>query len=49
MSPKGLVVLVVCVEQEHFELAFPELDPTWLSTDSASDQILLLRRAQLAE
>lgn len=49
MAPKGLLVLEVGHEQEHFEQAFPELDPTWLSTDSASDQILLLRRAQLAE
>ncbi|HEX2519935.1 MAG TPA: HemK family protein methyltransferase, partial [Castellaniella sp.] len=49
MAPKGLLVLEVGNEQEHFEQAFPELEPTWLSTDSASDQILLLRRAQLVE
>ncbi|CAM5192964.1 Ribosomal protein uL3 glutamine methyltransferase OS=Castellaniella defragrans OX=75697 GN=prmB PE=3 SV=1 [Castellaniella defragrans] len=49
MAPKGLLVLEVGHEQEHFEQAFPELEPIWLSTDTATNQILLLRRAQLAE
>ncbi len=49
MAPKGLLVMEVGYGAEQFDEAFPELEPTWLSTDSASDQIVLLRRAQLAE
>ncbi|MFT0531426.1 50S ribosomal protein L3 N(5)-glutamine methyltransferase [Castellaniella hirudinis] len=48
LAPEGLLVLEIGHEQDHFLAAFPHLDPIWLSTASASDQILLLRRAQLA-
>ncbi|WP_103035544.1 50S ribosomal protein L3 N(5)-glutamine methyltransferase [Castellaniella caeni] len=48
MAPEGLLVLEIGHEQAHFHTAFPALDPIWLSTETASDQILLLRRAQLA-
>ncbi len=47
LSAEGLLVLEIGHEQAHFEAAFPHLDPVWLSTTGASDQILLLRRAQL--
>jgi ribosomal protein L3 glutamine methyltransferase len=47
MSDDGLLVLEIGHEQRHFEAAFPHLEPVWLSTATASDQILLLRRAQL--
>lgn len=47
LTPDGLLVLEIGHEQDHFQAAFPELDPVWLSTATASDQILLLRRAQL--
>lgn len=49
LAPKGMLVLEVGHEQVHFDEAFPDLEPMWLSTDNASDQILLLRRAQLTE
>jgi ribosomal protein L3 glutamine methyltransferase len=48
LTPDGLLVLEIGHEQAHFQAAFPDLDPIWLSTETASDQILLLRRAQLA-
>ncbi len=35
-------------EYENFLAAFPDLDPIWLSTEHAEDQILLLTREQLA-
>jgi len=48
MAPEGLLVLEIGHERAHFEAAFPELDPVWLDTAATTDQILLLRRAQLA-
>ncbi|CAM5194347.1 Ribosomal protein uL3 glutamine methyltransferase OS=Castellaniella defragrans (strain DSM /CCUG 39792 / 65Phen) OX=1437824 GN=prmB PE=3 SV=1 [Castellaniella denitrificans] len=48
MAPEGLLVLEIGHERTHFEAAFPELDPVWLDTAATTDQILLLRRAQLA-
>lgn len=48
MAPEGLLVLEIGHERAHFEAAFPELDPVWLDTADTTDQILLLRRAQLA-
>lgn len=47
LTPDGLLVLEIGHEQAHFQAAFPDLDPVWLSTETASDQILLLRQAQL--
>ncbi|MGB6240990.1 MAG: 50S ribosomal protein L3 N(5)-glutamine methyltransferase [Castellaniella sp.] len=47
LTDDGLLVLEIGHEQAHFQAAFPDLDPVWLSTETASDQILLLRRAQL--
>ncbi|WP_323017967.1 50S ribosomal protein L3 N(5)-glutamine methyltransferase [Castellaniella sp.] len=47
LTDDGLLVLEIGHEQTHFQAAFPTLDPVWLSTETASDQILLLRRAQL--
>ena len=32
----------------RLKAAFPELEPIWLSTETAEDQILLLSREQLA-
>jgi len=48
LTEDGLLVLEIGHEQAHFQAAFPDLDPVWLSTETASDQILLLRRSQLA-
>ncbi|MFV0283307.1 MAG: 50S ribosomal protein L3 N(5)-glutamine methyltransferase [Castellaniella sp.] len=47
MAPEGLLVLEIGHEKAHFEAAFPELEPVWLDTAATTDQILLLRRAQL--
>ncbi len=48
MAPEGLLVLEIGHERAHFEAAFPDLEPVWLDTAATNDQILLLRRAQLA-
>jgi ribosomal protein L3 glutamine methyltransferase len=48
MAPEGLLILEIGHEREHFEAAFPGLEPIWLDTAATTDQILLLRRAQLA-
>lgn len=47
MSPKGVLILEIGHEYTNFMSAFPELDPVWLSTEHAEDQILLLTRDQL--
>ncbi len=47
MAPEGILVLEIGNEYENFLAAFPELEPVWLSTESAEDQILLLTREQL--
>jgi len=47
LSPEGVLVLEIGHERDHFEAAFPELEPVWLDTEEASDQILLLTREQL--
>jgi len=47
LSPSGVLVLEIGHERDHFEAAFPELEPIWLDTENASDQILLLTREQL--
>lgn len=43
----GLLVLEIGNEYDNFCAAFPELDPVWLSTETADDQILLLTQDQL--
>ncbi len=48
MAPEALLVLEIGHERAHFEAAFPGLEPIWLDTAATTDQILLLRRAQLA-
>jgi ribosomal protein L3 glutamine methyltransferase len=47
LAPEGVLVLEIGHERDHFEAAFPELEPVWLDTEQASDQILLLTREQL--
>ncbi|MVW71201.1 MULTISPECIES: 50S ribosomal protein L3 N(5)-glutamine methyltransferase [unclassified Bordetella] len=47
LAPQGVLVLEIGHERDHFEAAFPELEPVWLDTEEASDQILLLTREQL--
>jgi ribosomal protein L3 glutamine methyltransferase len=48
MTPDAILVVEIGHEKRHFEAAFPELDPVWLETAGAGDQILLLTREQLA-
>lgn len=47
MAPQGILVLEIGHEYENFIAAFPDLEPVWLSTEGADDQILLLTREQL--
>lgn len=47
MDDGGILVLEIGHEYENFVAAFPELEPVWLSTATADDQILLLTREQL--
>lgn len=47
LSDEGLLVLEIGHERAFFEAAFPELEPIWLDTAEASNQILLLSRGQL--
>ncbi len=47
LAKDGLLVLEIGHEKDNFESAFPQLDPIWLSTENANDQILLLNRSQL--
>jgi ribosomal protein L3 glutamine methyltransferase len=47
LSEEGWLVIEIGHERAFFEAAFPELEPIWLDTAEASDQILLLSRGQL--
>ncbi len=47
LTDEGLLLIEIGHERHHFETAFPHLDPVWLDTAGASDQILLLTREQL--
>ena len=47
LTDQGLLLIEIGHERNHFEAAFPHLDPVWLDTSGASDQILLLTREQL--
>ena len=47
MADQGLLLIEIGHERHHFEAAFAHLDPVWLDTATAQDQILLLTREQL--
>jgi ribosomal protein L3 glutamine methyltransferase len=47
LQPQGLLVLEIGHERTHFEAAFAQLQPLWLSTSAGDDQVLLLGRKQL--
>ena len=47
LSPQGVLVLEIGNEREHFEAAFPRLEPVWLPTSAGDDQVLLLTREAL--
>ncbi|HMM85919.1 50S ribosomal protein L3 N(5)-glutamine methyltransferase [Azohydromonas sp.] len=43
----GVLVLEIGHGREHFERAFPRLQPVWLPTSAGDDQVLLLERDAL--
>jgi ribosomal protein L3 glutamine methyltransferase len=47
MAAGGLLVLEIGNEYQNFLNAFPDLEPVWLSTQTADDQVLLLTKEQL--
>lgn len=47
LNDNGILVLEIGHEKQHFERAFPKLNPIWLSTQNSSEQILLLNKSQL--
>lgn len=48
MNENAVLVLEIGNEREHFERAFPHLEPLWFETSAGIDQVLLLTREQLA-
>jgi len=47
LSDQGLLLIEIGHERRYFEAAFPDLEPIWLDTTEASNQILLLTKEQL--
>jgi ribosomal protein L3 glutamine methyltransferase len=47
LRDNGLLLIEIGHERPYFEAAFPELEPIWLDTAEATDQILLLTKEQL--
>ena len=47
MSERGVLVLEIGNEREHFERAFPDLEAIWLETSAGFDPVLLLTRHSL--
>jgi ribosomal protein L3 glutamine methyltransferase len=47
LEPQGVLVLEIGHERLHFDAAFAQLHPLWLSTSAGDDQVLLLTREQL--
>jgi len=48
LADGGFIILEVGNEYANFVQAFPQLEPTWLSTAAADEQILLLYKEQLS-
>lgn len=46
LRENGLLLIEIGHERPYFEAAFPDLEPVWLDTAEASDQILLLTKEQ---
>lgn len=47
LTPEGILILEIGHELDHFEAAFPDLEPLWLDTAATEQQIMLLRADQL--
>jgi ribosomal protein L3 glutamine methyltransferase len=48
LTEQGILVLEIGHEREHFEAAFPRLEPVWLCTSAGDDQVVLITREALA-
>jgi len=48
LSPRGVLVLEIGNERDHFEAAFPTLEVIWLDTSAGEDQVLLATRDALS-
>lgn len=48
LAEDAVLVLEIGHERAHFEAAFPGLQPVWLEVSAGDEQVLLLRRADLA-
>lgn len=48
LLPGGILVVEVGSGREAVEAAFPQLEPTWLTTKASDDLVFLLERDQLA-
>jgi ribosomal protein L3 glutamine methyltransferase len=42
LAPGGALVLEIGHERDHFEAAFPHLEPVWLPSSAGDDQVMLL-------
>lgn len=47
LNDDGILILEVGHEADHFEAAFPDLEPLWLDTAATERNIMLLRAEQL--
>lgn len=47
LTDDGVLVLEIGFERDHFERAFPTLNPIWLPTSAGDDHVLLLTRNML--
>jgi ribosomal protein L3 glutamine methyltransferase len=47
LNARGVLVLEIGNEREHFETAFPRLEVVWLETSAGEDQVLLVTREAL--
>ncbi|WP_370262677.1 50S ribosomal protein L3 N(5)-glutamine methyltransferase [Limnobacter sp.] len=47
LNPGGLLIVELGNEREHFEAAFPELNPMWLETYAGDEQVFLLHAEDL--
>jgi len=47
LAPRGLLVLEIGHEAEHFEAAFPGLEFAWLPTEGGDDRVALIERGAL--
>jgi ribosomal protein L3 glutamine methyltransferase len=47
MNERGVLVLEIGNERDHFEAAFPQLEVVWLETSAGDDQVLLVTRDAL--